>query len=58
LTFQIVGWVNIFTRKIYLDIAIESFKYCQQKYSSARNYAELDSVIEILKLAMTWKTVK
>lgn len=30
LTFQIVGWVDLFTRKIYRDIAIESFKYCQQ----------------------------
>jgi len=30
LTFQIVGWVDIFTRKIYRDIAIESLQYCQQ----------------------------
>lgn len=30
LTFQIVGWVDIFTRKTYRDIVIESFKYCQQ----------------------------
>lgn len=30
LTFQIVGWVDLFTRKIYRDIAIDSFKYCQQ----------------------------
>ena len=30
LTFQIVGWVDIFTRKKYKDIAIESFKYCQE----------------------------
>lgn len=29
LTFQIVGWVDIFTRKVYRDIAVESFKYCQ-----------------------------
>lgn len=29
LTFQIVGWVDIFTRQIYRDIVIESFKYCQ-----------------------------
>jgi len=29
LTFQIVGWVDIFTRKNYRDIVIESFKYCQ-----------------------------
>lgn len=30
LTFQVVGWVDIFTRKIYRDIVIESLKYCQQ----------------------------
>jgi REP element-mobilizing transposase RayT len=29
LTFQIVGWVDIFTRKVYKDIVIDSFKYCQ-----------------------------
>lgn len=29
LTFQIVGWVDIFSRKAYRDIAIESLKYCQ-----------------------------
>jgi REP element-mobilizing transposase RayT len=31
LTFQIVGWVDIFTRKIYKDIVIESLLYCQQQ---------------------------
>jgi putative transposase len=30
LTFQIVGWVDIFTRQIYRDIVIESLKYCQK----------------------------
>jgi REP element-mobilizing transposase RayT len=30
LTFQIVGWVDIFTRKIYRDISIESLKFCQR----------------------------
>jgi REP element-mobilizing transposase RayT len=29
LTFQIVGWVDIFTRRIYKDIVIDSFRYCQ-----------------------------
>jgi REP element-mobilizing transposase RayT len=29
LTFQIVGWIDLFTRKIYRDIALESLKYCQ-----------------------------
>lgn len=31
LTFQVVDWVDIFTRKIYRDIVIESLIYCQQK---------------------------
>jgi len=30
LTFQVVGWLDLFTRKDYRDIAIESFQYCQR----------------------------
>jgi REP element-mobilizing transposase RayT len=30
MTFQIVGWVDLFTRKVYRDIVIESLKYCQK----------------------------
>jgi REP element-mobilizing transposase RayT len=30
LTFQIAGWVDIFTRKCYRDIVMESLTYCQQ----------------------------
>ncbi len=29
LTLTIVGWVDIFTRKIYRDLIIDSLKYCQ-----------------------------
>lgn len=29
LTLQIVQWADIFTRKVYRDILIDSFKYCQ-----------------------------
>ena len=29
-TFQIVEWVDIFTRQVYRDIVIDSLKYCQQ----------------------------
>ena len=28
-TFQIVGWVDLFTRQVYRDIVIDSLKYCQ-----------------------------
>lgn len=30
LTFQVVGWVDLFTRKEYRDVAIDSLRYCQQ----------------------------
>jgi len=30
LTFQIVDWIDIFTRKIYKDILIDSFKYSSE----------------------------
>jgi REP element-mobilizing transposase RayT len=30
LTFQIVHWTDIFTRKVYRDIVINSLQYCQQ----------------------------
>ena len=29
-TFQIVEWVDVFSRKIYRDIVIDSLRYCQQ----------------------------
>ena len=30
LTFQIVQWADLFTRKVYRDIVIDSLRYCQQ----------------------------
>lgn len=30
ITFQIVGWVNLFIRQAYRVIAIDSFKFCQK----------------------------
>ncbi len=31
LTFQVMDWVDIFTRKIYRDIVLESFEYCRKE---------------------------
>lgn len=31
LTFQIVGWLDLFTRKVYRDIVIDCFRHCQQQ---------------------------
>ena len=29
LTFQVIDWVDVFTRKIYRDIILESLDYCR-----------------------------
>ena len=31
LTFTVCGWIDLFTRKIYKDILMESFRHCQLK---------------------------
>ena len=28
-TFSVVGWLDIFTRRVYQDIFIKSIKFCQ-----------------------------
>ncbi len=33
LTFQVVGWADVFTRKNYKDIIIDSFEYCIKEKS-------------------------
>jgi len=30
LTFQVVGWADIFSRKVYRDIILDSLKYCRK----------------------------
>ncbi len=30
MTFTVVGWIDVFTRPVYRDIVIDSFKFCQQ----------------------------
>ena len=30
LTFQVVDWVDIYMRKVYRDIILESFDYCRK----------------------------
>ena len=31
LTFQVVGWADVFSRRIYRDIIIESLAYCRKE---------------------------
>ncbi|MFA5668467.1 MAG: hypothetical protein WC967_04430 [Balneolaceae bacterium] len=32
-SFAVVNWIDIFTRKIYNDILVESLSYCQKRKS-------------------------
>lgn len=31
LTFTVVGWVDVFTRKAYREVILDSFRYCQKE---------------------------
>ena len=31
ITFAVVGWVDVFTRRCYVDILLESIKFCQKE---------------------------
>ena len=31
LTFTVCGWIDLFTRKVYKDILVDSFRYCQKE---------------------------
>ena len=31
ITFTVVNWIDVFTRNIYKDIILDSFRYCQRK---------------------------
>lgn len=36
-TFAVTEWVDVFTRKSYVDIVLESLRYCQQKKGLVMN---------------------
>jgi len=49
LTFTVVGWVDLFTRKECRDIVINSLKYCQdRKYLIINAYVIMSSHIHII----------
>lgn len=31
ITFAVVEWVDVFTRKVYCDIVLDSLRYCQKE---------------------------
>jgi len=64
-TFQIVRWIDVFTRKIYRDIVIDSLQFCQQNkgleiyaFVVMSNHIHLLIRSEIGKLSDTIKEFK
>jgi len=64
-TFQIVKWIDIFTRQVYRDIVIDSLRFCQQNKSLEiyafvvmSNNIHLLIRSEIGKLSNTIKEIK
>jgi len=64
-TFQIVRWIDIFTRQIYRDILIDSLRFCQQHkcleiyaFVVMSNHIHLLIRSEIGKLSNTIKEIK
>ena len=64
-TFQIVKWIDIFTRQVYRDIVIDSLRFCQQNKSLEiyafvvmSNHIHLLIRSEIGKLSNTIKEIK
>lgn len=48
-TLQVVQWLDIFTRKVYRDIIIESLKYCQrEKVLEIYSYVIMSNHIHLL----------
>ena len=59
LTLQVVGWVDIFTRKIYKDIVIENLKYCTvNKGLEIYGYVIMSNHIHLLAKSSTGEISK
>ncbi len=54
LTYRIVGWVDIFTRKIYKDLVIDSLAYCRKnKGLLLYGYVIMSNHIHLLVQSLT-----
>ncbi len=65
LTFQVVDWVDIFTRKVYKDIIIDSFRYTMENkgfqifaYVIMSNHVHLIANSSIGRLSDTIRDLK
>ncbi len=53
LTFQVVDWVDIFTRQVYRDIVIDSLSYCRLS-KGLLIHAYVDTTVMAIDLIELW----
>ena len=52
MTFTVVGWIDVFTRKLYKDVLIESMKYCiANKGLSVHGYVIMSNHMHVIMSA-------
>lgn len=52
MTFTVVGWIDVFTRKVYKDVLIESMKYCfANKGLSVHGYVIMSNHMHVIMSA-------
>ena len=49
LTFQVVNWIDIFTRKTYRDIVAQSFNYCIKEKGPNSGKQQIERINNIIK---------
>jgi len=56
MTFQIVGWADIFSRQIYRDVIIDSFKFCKiNKNMELAAYVIMTNHVHVIMSSSTGK---
>lgn len=55
-TFQVVGWADVFSRQMYRDIVIDSFKYCRlNKEMELNAYVIMTNHVHVIMSSKTGK---
>jgi len=58
LTFTVCGWIDLFSRKVYKDILIDSFKFCKEKKGLILNaYVIMTSHVHLIARAVGENTL-
>ena len=59
LTFQVVGWADVFSRKVYRDLILENLTYCRnEKGLYLFSYVIMTNHLHLVVQQKRWKIVR